>query len=110
MFMGEVLCLGYWFWKRRRARSGDGAAAQPLLAAVAEAPAPPAGAARARQASGTVEEDNALSWRSSLVCVMPTVCDLSSTTLSGVGLLFTTASVCVRAYALRTVTSTLLRV
>ena len=82
MFMGEMLCLAYWFWKRRRARLSADAGDQPLLAS-----------ARARVGSGTTEEDNSVGWRSSFVCIVPTVCDLSQTTLSGIGLLFTTASV-----------------
>jgi drug/metabolite transporter (DMT)-like permease len=34
-----------------------------------------------------------ITWKSSLICILPTCCDIGGTTLSGIGLLFTSASV-----------------
>ena len=116
MFLGETLCLLYWFLKVRRARSANGgkpAVAQPLLGPAASDPAaaramadgassvacgvcafslpgrmrsPPAlvawaGGVAGRAGRGVTEEDNDLTWRSALICVLPTACDLSGTTL-----------------------------
>eukprot|EP00301_Raphidiophrys_heterophryoidea_P012960 c2028_g1_i1.p1 GENE.c2028_g1_i1~~c2028_g1_i1.p1 ORF type:complete len:440 (-),score=105.08 c2028_g1_i1:283-1602(-) len=83
MFLGESMCMLLFFYNRYRARSRQQVYApfserQPLLA---------------RPHNPESSEHSAIKFSSIWACFLPALCDLGGTTLSGVGLLFTTASV-----------------
>merc|ERR1712072_23365 len=80
MFTGEAMCLWYFFFKRSRALASlrsDG-----LKESLVEG-----------DDKKEAERYEKITWKSALICILPACCDLGGTTLSGIGLLFTSASV-----------------
>jgi drug/metabolite transporter (DMT)-like permease len=68
MFLGEAMCMCVFGFKAWRNRS-------------------------ARRTQAEIEENPPVTLSSGLVCLLPAICDLCGTTISGVGLLFTPASI-----------------
>jgi drug/metabolite transporter (DMT)-like permease len=96
MFSGEFMCLLIFFYKRREYLSrqssetlNDGMQAT-LLSPGSQMFSPTH--SKGKQADAN-EAYATITWKSSLICVFPAMCDIGGTTLSGIGLLFTTASV-----------------
>ena len=110
MFFGEFMCIFLFFYNRRRARQealfgggehgepgGGGGGTVGALSPVASFTSPTL--RRGKADGGADEGDDKLSrynnvnCKSTLVCLLPALCDLGGTTISGIGLLFTTASI-----------------
>jgi len=106
MFTGEFLCLIMFALKQKDLRW--------LTCARARSPAPPKYGYTSMDGANEVDDQSmnaakrnaigarypgdataapALTLRNGLVCALPALCDVGGTTLSGIGLLFTTASV-----------------
>ena len=90
MFTGEMMCFLVFEWQRRRSisrRAQPSSAEQTIQSPVSNFFSP-----TLRRAKSNTVYDN-VSWGSFFICLLPAICDLGGTTLSGIGLLFTSASV-----------------
>lgn len=85
MFVGEATCLllyAYQKYKTKRRERGEVWRTPLLPKGGTPLPATPAGVA-----------PRSLTWNDAFVCLLPALCDLGGTTLSGIGLVFTSPSV-----------------
>jgi hypothetical protein len=89
MFTGEAMCLLLFFYNRRRILAGG---KEKLLLNQPASDALLPGTVPESDEAKRVEQYRNLTPRSSLVCLLPAVCDLGGTTLSGIGLVFTKSS------------------
>ena len=101
MFTGELMCLCLFAWRQK----GEGCAWFTCRRATPADALSGGGSSYADLTRAKQDRDSrgrgrsaghfgsAITLRSGLVCFLPACCDLGGTTLSGIGLLFTTASV-----------------
>lgn len=77
MFVGESMCFFIFLFKKRQRSRNSGINDRLLLDTAA---------------GGAKEPNYSPTWSSLAVCAIPAFCDLGGTTVSGIGLLFTTSS------------------
>ena len=100
MFTGEFMCLFAFFYKRRQYLNSlkrdevmvANEGMQTNLLSPGSSLFSPVHR-RGKQASDKNEAYATITCSSSLICILPAFCDIGGTTLSGIGLLFTSASV-----------------